>query len=137
MEPTYRSFGTEWASAVIDGDYTKAQGMLAPWLRKELSPSDLEAMLKHAVNGGPNPAEFELDAGFSTYEDLKNPDGYPPRSNPFDPSLTADNFRKWMCVEFRPSEDDEESGPGFDLWMAVVDVEGSMAIGYLEPSEAD
>ena len=50
--------------------------------------------------------------------------------------ITNDNFRQWSLLEFTP---DPEAGSELDyllrLWLIVVDVNGQMRIGHLEPGD--
>jgi hypothetical protein len=136
MDQAHQNFGAEWAKAVTAKDFEKAHAMLASWLRNELSPTELKALLDGARQDLPEPARFELDSNSSTFEDLKEPEGYAPRSKPFDPGLTAENFRKWLCIEFKPTEDSEFDAC-FDLWITIVEENGRLAVGYLEATDAD
>ncbi len=135
MEKMFQDFGTKLGQAITTNDFDAAHALLAPWLQRQMTPSDLADRLA-VPSGVPQPTRFSLDANRSTYEQLRNPEGFPPRSEPFHPELTADNFRLWMCIELMPAEDSEWDAC-YDLWLAAVDVNGRLAVGYLEPSEAD
>ncbi len=135
MEQAFQDFGARFAQTIVAKDFGAAHAMLAPWLQAEITPGELARRLA-VPEGVPEPARFGLDANKSTYEQLREPEGFPPRSQPFSPELTAGNFRLWMCIELMPDEDSEWDAC-YDLWLAAVEVGGRLAVGYLEPSEAD
>ena len=50
--------------------------------------------------------------------------------------VTSANFRQWMSLEFTPDPDGESAlDYCLRLWLIVVDVDGAMLIGHLEPGE--
>jgi hypothetical protein len=136
MDQAQRDFGDRFATALIARDFAAAHGMLAPWLRAAMGPDDLARLLDEARGELPPPERHELESNRSSYEALREPEGFPPRSEPFDPGITADNFRKWVCIELKPGEDSEYDAC-VDLWVAMIELDGALAVGYLEPSEPD
>ncbi len=135
MEQRFQDFGAQLAQAIIARDFGAAHAMLAPWLQTRIGARELAGRLA-VPDGVPEPARFSLDSNKSTYEELRDSEGFPPRSEPFPPELTAGNFRLWMCIELMPEEDSDWDAC-YDLWLAAVEVDGRLAVGYLEPSEAD
>jgi hypothetical protein len=135
MDESYKEFGATLARAVIARDFAAVRELLAPWLRSAMAPAAVAEAVGLGDEATAIAPEYSVESNRRRYEQLKEPDGVPPRSHAFDPGLTADNFRQWMCVEFRPSDDSDEVP--FDLWMALVEVDGRLAVGYFERTEAD
>jgi hypothetical protein len=137
MEAAFAEVGTGFAEKIIARDYDAAREFLAPWLREIITAKELKTMVEQALGDLPNPARFELDGNSCGLEDLEV-DEYSPPTKPLPKQITNDNYRKWMCITLQP-DPEENSGYDacFDLWMALVDVSGSLKIGYLEPTDPD
>jgi hypothetical protein len=55
---------------------------------------------------------------------------------PIAAEITASNLRQWMGIEFSPDpEGDSDPDCRLELWLIVVELEGAMRIGHLEPGE--
>ena len=137
MEEAFSNLGAGFAKQIIAGDFAVARSFLAPWLQAVMTADDLKAMMAEARADLPAPAQFDLDSNSCQLEDLEV-DEYSPPTKPLPGEITNDNFRKWMCIQFQPDPEAETGYDAcFDLWMALVDVGGSLKIGYLEPTGAD
>ena len=136
MEKAFEDLGSRFARSVIAKDMQSANQCLAPWLRADFFPAKLNAFVEPRYEG-PEPAQFSLDGNSCSLEDLEPERGGVP-SQPLPPEITKENYRKWMVIEFKP---DPNKNTGYDacvdLWMAVVEVEGTMKIGYLEAADPD
>jgi hypothetical protein len=130
MDAEMREFGKSFAGHLRDGDVAAAHGMLADWLKSEIEADALNDIL-----GVDKPVEFEVDGNNSDYDTLKEPDGQDLPTRPFDSRITKQNFRQWMCVQLIPDEESEDLP--VDVWMAVVNLDGHLRIGYLEAAGAD
>jgi hypothetical protein len=130
MDADVRAFGKSFADHLKEGDVEAAHGMLAEWLRSEIPAEELNGFI-----GVENPVEFEVDGNNSDYDTLKEPDGQDLPTRPFDTRITKQNFRQWMCIQLIP--DEESDDPPVDVWMAVVNLDGQLRIGYLEATGAD
>jgi hypothetical protein len=130
MQPHVREFGSRFARHLSEGDSAAAWAMLADWVQQDVEPAELTELI-----GVERPVEFEVDGNRATYDELKEPDGDDLPTRPFDPRVTAANFRQWMCVQLIPDEEIDDAA--VDVWMAVVEVDGQLRIGYLEATGAD
>ena len=137
MEAAFEELGSQFAAAVIAGDYDAAHKFLAPWLQASLPPGEMKAMVQRALGDLPDPVKFKLDGNSCALTDLE-PTEYSPPTNPLSAEITEANYRKWMVITFEP---DSEEQTGYDacldLWMALVEVKGALRIGYLEPADPD
>jgi hypothetical protein len=145
----------DFAQAVVDGDYKTAHGHLAPWLRRLVTPRKLQSIIKKEFIDGTAPADFTTSGNDTTLDDLrahyreyhkddaartlataKSFGEWGPPSIHIADDVTAANYRQWMSIEFAP---DPDSGSELDyclrLWVIVVEVDGAMVIGHLEPGE--
>jgi glucan biosynthesis protein len=137
MEEAFDNLGAGFAKQVIAGDFESARAFLAPWLQGTITADGLKAMMTEAQGELPAPAQFDLDGNSCQLSDLEV-DEYSPPTRPLPSEITEQNFRKWMCIQFQPDAAAETGYDAcFDLWMALVDVDGSLKIGYLEPTGAD
>jgi hypothetical protein len=147
--------GADFAQAVIAGDFEAAHNLLAPWLQQQVTAKELQTILSKELIDGIVAAEFEISGNDSTLDDLRRHyreshkndrartltttekfGAYGPPSIYIADEITPANFRQWMAIEFTPEPDDES---GLDyclrLWLIVVEVNGEMKIGHLEPGE--
>ena len=125
-----------FAECVVAEDWIAAHDLMAPWLSDRWTAEALEAAVHEARGETPPPHEWSLDVGLLEYEDLKIPDGFGPPSEPFPSQLTKGRFRDWICIQFRPSEEQsEEYNACFDCWVATAEANGDLCIGYLEFTE--
>jgi len=144
-----------FASAVVDKDFKTAHARLAPWLRKQVTAKRLQSILKAALLDDSWPNDFAASGNASTLEELrghyreyhkddatrtlvttKDFGTWGPPSIHIADGITPANFRQWMSIDFVP---DPGSGSELDyclrLWLIVVEVDGAMAIGHLEPGD--
>lgn len=144
MEPSHRSFGEAIGAAIIAGDYDTLHSYLAPWLQETFTPAALRTVIEDRLREMMEyaecdeltyPVEADVDGNTSTIEDLRRAPSYrPARDIPAE--VTAENFRQWMSVQFL-ADDSVEIDAWFDMWLAVVEVDGRDAIGYFELEDPD
>jgi hypothetical protein len=126
-----------FAEQIIKCDYSAARDFLAPWLRESISEDNLKSITQAASQELPPPGAFSLDGNSSMLEDLVV-DDYDPPTKPLSPQITTENFRKWMVIQFAPDPELETGYDAcFDLWVAMVELNGVTKIGYLETTGAD
>ena len=146
MEPSYRAFGEKFSAAIIAKDYASAHALLAPWLREKLTPEKLREEIEHHVRemcqewnvaGEIHPAECDLDGNSSIdVQGLREPDW--DNSVPDVPAeITDANYRYWMCQQFKPAEGSVEFDAFFDLWVALVEHEDALRVGYYKFMDPD
>ena len=147
MKEEYRDFAARFARAVIDGNFTAAHALFAPWLQREIPPATLrgaiEAKLRELneewdVGELIYPADFSVSGNSSTLHALKEERGWrTPR--PIAGEVTDENFRQWMFIQLLPDEDDEriEFDAWFDFWFILVETEDGLRIGYFETEDVD
>jgi hypothetical protein len=152
LDPSYRKFAEEFAAKINTGDFRSAHLRLAPWLRVEITPEvlrrEVEAELRETASAAGleeliYPESFEIDSNSCTIDELRDLKtreyAYGRRvRRAIRDEITAENFRQWMVIQFMPAEDAElDVDAWFDLWMAVVDVDGEYKIGYFEFEDPD
>ena len=146
MEPSYRAFGEKFSAAIIAKDYASAHALLGPWLQKNVAPDQLreeieqhvrEMCLVWNVSEAIHPAVCDLDGNSSMdSEGLREPDS--DGAIPDVPAeVTDDNYRYWMCQQFKPAEGAVEFDAFFDLWLALVEHEGALRVGYYRFTDPD
>lgn len=157
LKDTYRALGRSFAEAIIAKNYDLAHSMFAPWLAQQVSAAALkrhiEAELQEVAEvwelAQPmHPRAYEIDWNQALpFEGLQAHDAHR-RSEPrlyntrptdlvLSPEVTKDNYRIWMVVVFLPLEGEAEFDAYFDMWMAVVEVDGQCKIGYFELADPD
>jgi hypothetical protein len=137
MEEAFQEIGSRFARSIIGHDLESARSCLAPWLSSKFSAEQMDAVLQPRYEDMPSPAVFTLDGNSSTLADLEPTEGGVP-TVPLPSEITGENFRKWMVIEFHPDPKQETGFDAcFDLWMAVVSVEGKMMVGYYEAADPD
>ena len=139
MEDQFREFGDRVAASVEHLDFERFRGLMAPWLQERWDAALLSDWLEESLDGLPHPVEHGLDGNSLSAAQLRELEGgYGPPSEPLPEEITDANFRKWMCVEFMPPEDNEEGYDAcFDMWMAAVEFDGQLRVGYFEATEPD
>jgi len=150
MEASYRAFGEKFSAAIIAKDYASAHVLLAPWLMKKVTPEKLrEEIEQHVremckvwnVEDAIHPAQCDLDGNSRIdVEGLREPEW--DNSVPDIPAEVTDaNYRYWMCQQFKPEEVTVEFDAFFDaffdLWLALVEHEGELRVGYYKFSDPD
>jgi hypothetical protein len=150
VEEAYQQFADAFADSIVRLDYSAAHKMLAPWLQDEITPERLrqfvETELKEVAAGFDleeiiYPKAYQTDGNSSSLDDLRKDRSYVTsrRSNESVPAeVTAENFRKWMAIQFTPAPEDElDVDAWFDFWMMLVEVDGEYRIGYFEFEDPD
>jgi hypothetical protein len=137
MEKAFEEVVGQFAQRIIAKDYESARELLAPWLREATTAAQLESIVREGCKDLPEPAEFEVDSNSCGLEDL-TVDEHSPPTRPLPPEITPQNYRQWMVIQFKPAADDESGYDAcFDLWIALVEVDGALKAGYLEAASAD
>src|SRR5687767_14615558 len=90
------------AKHIVAKDFARAHALLAPWLRAEMKPSDIQKMINDAGEGLPAPAAWTLDEGLAELEDLRKPNEFGPPSQPVSNEISDKNFKGWLCIQFTP-----------------------------------
>jgi hypothetical protein len=145
----------DFARALIDDDYDAAHRLLAPWLQRQVTAAELRAIIKKQFLAETAPVDFQVSGNDSTLDELREHyeeyhendatrtlasvqsfgDWGPPSIYIAD-EITPANFRQWLSIDVTPDLDDES---GLDyilrLWLIVVDVNGTMTVGHLEPGD--
>jgi hypothetical protein len=147
--------GADFATAVIENDFEAARACLAPWLQGQVDAKQLRSILRKEFIDDVEPADFAIGGNDSTLDDLRahyreyHEDNraltlatatefgaFGPPSIHIADEVTPANFRQWMSIEFTPDpESESELDYCLRLWLIVVDVDGAMSIGHLEPGE--
>jgi hypothetical protein len=146
---------SDFAKTLIDGDYAAAHALLTPWLQQQVTAAQLESIIKKEFIADLAPVDFAVSGNDSTLDELREHyaeyhendasrtlatvesfgDWGPPSIHIAD-EITPANYRQWLSIELTPEEDNEF---GLDfilrLWLIVVEVEGGMRVGHLEPGE--
>ncbi len=142
--------------AVIENKVNVLHKFFAPWLQTEVSAKALKKIIDTAGEDRAEPADFELIPNESSLDDLREhqaaddretEDGEPmtlatwdgdltgPFTFPICDDITDANFRQALAIQFAPDDEDEEMDGCYALYVIVVEVDGEMKIGYLEPGE--
>jgi hypothetical protein len=137
MEKAFEEVADQFAQKIVSGEFEPAREYLAPWLRNSISAAQLETIIREGHKELPPPAQFDIDGNSCGLEDLEVDEHSPP-TRPLPPEITDQNYRKWMVIQFKPDPEQETGYDAcFDLWMALVEVDGALKIGYLEATGAD
>ena len=118
-------------------DFAGAHALLAPWVQATMSPADVERMMDEACGDLPPPREWSLDSGFMEVDELRTASEFGPPSQPIAADVTAENYRGWHCIEFKPGENDDDFDARFDLWVVAVETPAGLRIGFLEATYPD
>jgi hypothetical protein len=146
---------SDLAQALIEDDYDAAHALLAPWLQRQVTATQLRSIVKKEFFADLPPIDFVVSGNDSTLAELREHyaeyhkndatrmlttaesfgDWGPPSIYVAD-EITPANFRQWLSIDLTP-EPDNEFGLDFilRLWLIAVDVEGTMKVGHLEPGE--
>ncbi len=147
LKENYNNFAADFARTIITQDFAAAHQFLAPWLQLEMSTSDLQAKFEKElwsmnevweIDELIYPVDFSIDSNPSSLASLKAERDWSDSRN-FSLQLSDENFRQWMVIEFLPDENDPrtEMDGWFDFWMAVVEIENNLKIGYFEFLDVD
>ena len=148
MDDRHRSFVTAFAEQILSHDYTSAHGNLASWLRAEITPERLQAFVQTEIDTTAeygeweprHPDAFTLDSnpGWKV-NDLRTSTrfGERPSNETFPAQITEENFKIWLVAQFTSKDEEFDHIAWFDWWMALVEEDGELRIGYFEMHEAD
>ncbi|MBX7175076.1 MAG: hypothetical protein K1X72_29130 [Pyrinomonadaceae bacterium] len=140
-------FATDFAKLIVYQEWHGAYLMLAPWIRKEISPDDLRLVFEKELWEMNRewkiyeliyPADFEISYNHCSLSDLKEKsDWREPRL--ISKELNENNFRLWMVIKFLTDENDErtEFDAWFDFWLIISESNAEFNIGYFEFTEPD
>jgi hypothetical protein len=138
MDARCKALANAVGKHVVDREFADLLDLFAPWLGADFSAADLEDMIDASNDGLPPPATFEVDEGMVDFEELSTPSDFGPPTRPLPTQITAANFKGWISVQFAPDpKHHEECNVCFDVWMAFVEHEGELLVGYFEAAEAD
>lgn len=141
MNPELTALAQAFGDFIMASDYQSAAELLAPWLRESISEDELRSLVERQLDEivtandaeeRPAPVAVTVDWNTSTLESLRSRDGGE-RSIPEE--VTEANYRGWLCTQIECEGD--SFGGAFDIWMAVVEVDGALLIGYFNIEEAD
>jgi HD superfamily phosphohydrolase len=140
-EIMYRNFSESFANTIISREFDRALQYFAPWLQNEFSTEDFRKTIENELQEMNKiweieqiiyPESFEISTNPCSFSELKKIVKFPKE-------LTDENFRQWMVIQFLPDEEDEriEFDGWFDLWLAIVELNGELRIGHFEIKEVD
>lgn len=141
MNPESIRIAEAFGRAIVTSDYDAAAALLAPWLRESLSADALRALVDERLgiiaeandaDERPTPFEVTVDGNRATLESLRA-DEVDRRAIPDE--VTDENFRGWLCAQIEC--EGNGFGGAFDVWMAVVEVDGAYSVGYFRIEDAD
>jgi hypothetical protein len=124
--------------AIVARDLAAVHALFAPWLQTALTPDAIGAQLDAQMAGLAHPpASWSADEGLAELADLRTPDGYSPPTTGLPREITDANFRGWLSIQFRPDDAvEDEQNVCYDVWIAPVEPDGGLQIGYFEAAEA-
>ena len=146
---------SDLAQALIEDDYDAAHGLLAPWLQRQVTATQLRSIVKKEFFADLPAVDFVVSGNDSSLAELREHyaechesdaartlataesfgEWGPPSIHIAD-EITPANFRQWLSIDLTPDPDNEF---GLDfilrLWLIAVDVDGTMKVGHLEPGE--
>lgn len=138
MDADSRSLCDAWAKAIIERDFDTAHALLAPWLRAAVSPAEIQQTIDDRNAELPHPPRsWTADEGLIGLDDLRVPDPFGPPSQPLPEQITPRNFRGWFSIQLVPDRSvHDEQNACYDVWLAAVEQDGLLRVGYFEPWEA-
>jgi hypothetical protein len=136
-------------------NFKEARALLAPWLQKQVTAKQLQTVISNNMIEDVAPDDCTAIGNDSTLEELRSHYREYHKDDPArmlttttefgtwgPPSvfianeITDSNFRQWMWIDFTP---DPESDTMVDfclrVYVIVVELNGEMKIGYVEPGE--
>jgi hypothetical protein len=154
-ERKVEKLASDFAGALVEDDYDAAHALLAPWLQQQVTAAQLRSIIKKEFFADLAPVDFVVSGNDSTLAELREHyaeyhkndatrtlvtaesfgDWGPPSIHIAD-EITPANFRQWLSIDLTP-ELENEFGLDFilRLWLIVVDIDGAMRIGHVEPGE--
>ena len=139
--PEIEQFCERFGAAIVGGDYAAAHAALAPWLASAWTPERLEALVAAELADLVEVFELEttpaltgcgVDSNPLSLDELRDEAGAETSSGEFPDEIAESAYRAWMCVELSAAE-----YAVCDLWVAVVEVDGELRVGYFEALEPD
>ena len=136
MDAKCKALASAVGKHVVDREFPELLDLFAPWLAEEFSAADLEDIADAACDGLPAPATFTVDEGSMELEELRTPSDFGPPSRALSDRITEAAFRGWISIQFAPDPKHfDECNVCYDVWMAIVEHEGELCIGYFEAAE--
>lgn len=145
--PEIERFCERFGGAIVGGDYAGAHAALAPWLGAVWTPERLEGLVAAQLadlaeawdlEAAPALGRCGVDSNPLSLDALRDEAGAEVSSGEFPDEIVEAGYRAWMCLELRASDAGEEGELAVcDLWVAVVEVDGELRIGYFEALEPD
>src|SRR5437868_2538889 len=123
-------FLAEFCHAIIIHDYHTAEQLLAPWIRAAMPAGGMKKIVRLARGDAPTPVEFEI--GPPEDDDPASIQDHMPEQD----EVTDDNFRGAYRLDFFPEEElGTDVVASYVFYVAVVEEDGELKIGYLETTE--
>ena len=145
----------DFGQAIVKRDFKTARTLLAPWLQKQVTAKRLQTLIARHMISDDAPADCTAIGNDTTLDELRSHyreyykddltrtlanteefGEWGPPSIAIPDELTAADFRQWMWIDFTP---DPDGGALVDyclrLYVVIVEVDGSMKVGYLEPGD--
>jgi hypothetical protein len=144
--PEIERFCERFGAAIVIGDYAAAHAALAPWLAAVWTPERLEGLVAAQLSDLAEVFDLEappalghcgVDSNSLSLDTLRDEAGAEVSSGEFPDEITEANYRAWMCVELGTSDAGGDRLGVCDLWVAVVEVDGELGVGYFEALEPD
>jgi hypothetical protein len=137
------SAAEQFAAALARGEYSKAHGLLAPWLRHEWPAERLQEELERsaaAIAAGfdlaepPPPGDYSASVNPMTYANVREAD----TSGAVPSEITADTFRGWFPIRIQTDDEDSyltDLDCLFSFFAIAVEANGREQSGYLRLEE--
>jgi hypothetical protein len=145
----------DFGQAIVKKNFKEARALLAPWLQNQVTAKQLQTVISNNMIEDVAPDDCIALGNDSTLEELRSHYREYHKDDPTrtlttttefgtwgPPSvfianeITDSNFRQWMWIDFTP---DPESDTMVDfclrVYVIVVELDGEMKIGYVEPGE--
>jgi hypothetical protein len=145
----------DFGQAIVTENFKEARALLAPWLQKQVTAKQLQTVISKNMIEDIPPEECSAAGNDTTLDELRSHyreyykddptrtltttkefGTWGPPSIVIADEITDSNFRQWMWLDFTP---DPESDTLVDyclrLYVIVVEVNGVMKIGYIEPGD--
>jgi hypothetical protein len=119
-------FARRFAAALVAENFVAARGMLSAALGKKYTPKKLKTLVATESEHSGLPESFSYDDNDTTAAELRAGGGDIPA---LPKHVTDQNFVRWCCLQFQPSEDSGVDAC-FDFWMAVMEEEGELKVGF-------
>jgi hypothetical protein len=132
-EAACKDFSERFGAAVVAKDFAAVHRMLCAALRKKFTAKKLDALVAtESKHSGP-PDAFEFGDNNTTAAELREGRHEFP---PLPAHVTDANFRRWCCLQFLPVEE-SDSDACFAWWMAVIEEDRALKVGFFHILDAD